>query len=56
MFRQLFEGGLLLDLPVVSMVAFFIVFVGVIAWVTLRGSDRWQAVARMPLRDEREES
>lgn len=49
MFRSLFEGHALLDLPIVTMLFFFAVFVAVLVLVLMRNGASFEEVARLPL-------
>jgi cbb3-type cytochrome oxidase subunit 3 len=51
MFRSLFEGHMLIDLPVITMVFFFCVFLAVLARVLWNGSKHYEAMASIPLDD-----
>jgi cbb3-type cytochrome oxidase subunit 3 len=53
MFEKLFSPSGLLDLPVVVMLAFFAVFLGVVAFVfARRRRGHYDEMARMPLNDD----
>ena len=52
MFRTLFEGGSLMALPVLVLVAFVLVFVGVVVWVVVRGRASFDRVSRLPLAED----
>ncbi|MBK8979082.1 MAG: cbb3-type cytochrome c oxidase subunit 3 [Planctomycetes bacterium] len=53
MFQRLFEDHALLDLPVVTLIGFFAVFVGVLAWVYVRRrASHFDGVAHLPLDDD----
>lgn len=53
MFQNLFSVSTLLDLPVVVMLGFIAVFLGVVAWVlTRRRSAHYDEMARLPLEDD----
>ena len=52
MFKDLFTSGALLDLPVVSMLGFFALFVGVVVWVSgRRRRSHYERMSNLPLDD-----
>jgi hypothetical protein len=52
MFRALFQDGALLDLPVVSMLAFFALFAGVLVWTaSRRRRSHYDRMSQLPLDD-----
>ena len=54
MFKDLFSDSLLLDLPVVSMLGFFAVFVGVCIWVSARKRGaHYDRMSQLPLDEDR---
>ena len=54
MFKDLFSTSVLLDLPVVSMLGFFAVFVGVCIWVSSRKREaHYDRMSQLPLDEDR---
>lgn len=51
MFRELFARSPLLAYPIVGMLIFLCVFLGVVAWVWLRDRSHYDQMARLPLDD-----
>ena len=53
MFKSLFEGNTLLDLPVWTLLGFFAAFCGIVVWafVRRRASD-FDRVSQLPLADD----
>ena len=53
MFQNLFSASTLLDLPVVVMLGFIAVFLGVVVWVMARRrTGHYDEMARLPLDDD----
>ena len=53
MFKSLFEGNALLDLPVVTLLGFFAAFCGIVAWAFLRRrAADFDTVSQLPLADD----
>jgi cbb3-type cytochrome oxidase subunit 3 len=53
MFKDLFSSAALLDLPVVSMIAFIAVFAGVLVWVSAkRRRPHYDRMSQLPLQDD----
>ena len=53
MFEDLFTSATLLDLPVVSMIAFITVFAGVIVWTAARKRrPHYDRMSQLPLDDD----
>ena len=49
MFRSLFEGHALINLPILTLLFFFGVFAAVVVWVVRSGPDAFRDVSRLPL-------
>lgn len=53
MFTKLFESGVLLDLPIASMLAFMALFGGVVLWTSSRRRrPHYDRMSRLPLDDD----
>ena len=53
MLRELFQGSSLLDLPVIAMLVFLAIFLGVLVWVLRRTrTPHFERMAALPLDDE----
>ena len=54
MYRSFYEGSDLLHLPLLALVLFLGIFVGVVAWVYVvrRRDPRFDELAHMPLQDD----
>jgi cbb3-type cytochrome oxidase subunit 3 len=52
MYSEFFRAHHLLDLPLASSVLFAALFLGVLAWLFLERTQRFEAAARQPLDDE----
>jgi len=51
MYRAFYEGSLLLDLPLFTLIFFVGFFACMVAWVFTRRDDRFDRMARLPLAD-----
>ena len=53
MWKELFESGSLMDLPVLVMLAFMAIFVGVVVWAfSKRRRPHYDRMANLPLEDD----
>jgi cytochrome c oxidase cbb3-type subunit 4 len=52
MYSEFFRGHHLIDLPLASSVLFIALFLGVIAWLFLERTQRFEQAARQPLEDD----